>query len=166
MQPARPPLLLLTFSAAGHLFVLDVHRVYELLRTAQVAALPGAHPAVNGVFAWRGRSVPLLSLSALLDPGTPTPRPRRIVVLQAEGHTLGLGVDAVDEVVQVDPGALAEEGQSLLASLSPFLLGACVVGGRRALMLDVRPLVALVGGPAVALAANLAPAALPPPARP
>lgn len=152
MLSSRPPLLLLTFHAAGHLFVLDVHRVHELLRAVNVAPLPGAHPAVRGLFGWRGRSIPLLSLQALLQaPGqTLIPPPRRVVVLQAEGHTLGLGVDGVDEVVSCGPDELLADGQDLLAQLSPFVLGCCLLGARRALMLDVRPLVSLVGQPSVA----------------
>lgn len=151
MPSSRPPLLLLTFHAAGHLFVLDVHRVHELLRAVDVAPLPGAHPAVRGLFGWRGRSIALLDLQVLLQAPGQTIRlpPKRVVVLQAEGHTLGLGVDGVDEVVCCGPDELLADGQDLLAQLSPFVLGCCQVGARRALMLDVRPLVYLVEQPSV-----------------
>ena len=142
---APEQLLLLTFEAAGHLFVLDVRRIHELLRPVEVAPLPGAPAAVRGLFDWRGRSLPLVDLQAVLEPGTGlVERPvGRVVVLEAEGHTLGLAVDHVSEVLPLPLAELSGEGQELLAGLSPLVLGCCCIAGRRALMLDVRPLAQL-----------------------
>ena len=170
---------MLAFQVADCAFVLDVGRVLELVAPQAPQPLPGAHPAVLGLLAWRRRSLPVLDSRAALglapssaalvggarrdhaapdaDGGAPK---RRIVVLQAEGQLLGLLVDGVYDVVTVRPEDLLDDVQAPLAHLSPFTLGCFRLAAGRALLLDVRPFVALLASPPpTPKAAHLLPAA-------
>jgi chemotaxis signal transduction protein len=87
-------------------FVLDALAVQEVLGMRTWVPLAHASPETPGVLSWRGRAVavldvrPLLGAGELLAKGTTC---ARTLVVQGEGCTLAIPVDAVREVHEVNP---------------------------------------------------------------
>lgn len=92
-----------TFSSAGNHYGIDIMVVREIRSWQPATQLAGRSPVSRGVLDIRGQVVEVLDLSAALG-GTPTSAGRGSVVLViARGdRTLGLLVDAVSDIIQVE----------------------------------------------------------------
>ncbi len=93
----------------GSWVALVAEVVREILGPRPWVPIPGSTPNVPGVLSWRGVALPLVDLGALMGLGESV-RPgvvhRRVVVVEAGGHTLALPVDAVREVMHVEEAAV------------------------------------------------------------
>jgi purine-binding chemotaxis protein CheW len=116
ISEAGATIALVAFAIGDQEFALPIDQVEEVLRLpGDIAVLPGADAAVLGTVAVRGALLPLLSLAALLGlPGGLAGRGRRVVVVRVGQHRVGLQVDAMRAVLQIDetlvdpvPAALA-----------------------------------------------------------
>ncbi len=102
----------LTFQLGDESFGLPVGKVQEIIRLPAITPVPRMPAHVRGVTNLRGRVIPVIDLRARLGlPAAPTePRTCMIVVhlrLATGGQSsLGLIVDAVEEVLLFGPGEL------------------------------------------------------------
>ena len=90
------------FRIAGHDYAADIRDVQEVIRSPAITALPNPTPPTVGVFNLRGHIVTALDGHAALGfgpSGAPSPR---TVVFHANGRTVGLLVEAANQVVTVD----------------------------------------------------------------
>jgi purine-binding chemotaxis protein CheW len=102
---------LVVFQLGSEAYGVRIDVVREIITLHQVTAVPHAPAFVEGVINLRGRVIPVIDLRRRLDlPPTERGRMTRIVVVEAEGGTVGMVVDAVSEVLTV--GASAIEGPS------------------------------------------------------
>ncbi|MET0360209.1 MAG: chemotaxis protein CheW, partial [Sphingobium sp.] len=92
---------LLSFAIGDQLFALPLDRIEGVTPLPRdIAKLPHADAAVVGSMAWRGETLPLLSLAVLLGlPGTPG-REARVVVIRIGQHRVGLLTDKVDRLLR------------------------------------------------------------------
>ncbi len=126
-----------TVSAGGERFGVPLQVVAETL------SLPAAsvHPLRDGeAFVWRGQTVPLLRLAALL--GRPV-QPRgggacKVLVVRVAGHPVGLEVDAVRDWLNL----AMRPPTGLLAQMRGVLGTALLGDGRVLLVLDIAGLLA------------------------
>jgi chemotaxis signal transduction protein len=84
--------------AGGHELLLDsvhVQRVWT------------AESRRDETVEWRGRDVPLIDLAALLGDDVPPDGPRIVVVYGDDANAIGLAVDAVRGLVQLDADGIA-----------------------------------------------------------
>ena len=97
------------FEIGGTLYALDVSCIREIVRSVEVAPLPNAPLAFEGVVDLRGTLIPVVDLATLFGLGkTLGGKNARILVLEVEGMTLGLHVDSVTDVLTVDARRLDE----------------------------------------------------------
>jgi purine-binding chemotaxis protein CheW len=132
-RPALRPLLILRMQ--GHEHALPVDDVVEVLRMVAATPLPDAPPWVSGVINLRGRVIPLVDLRSRLgapglEPDVSTP----IVVVEADGATVGLVVDEVVEVLALPSEAMTLPGPVTAASTA--VSGVARAGDRLILVLD------------------------------
>ena len=94
---------LLVMDLAGQRFALPADQVEEVLaRTAEVAAVPGAHPNALGAMEHRGGVVPLFSLAGLLALGDAQSGGRgQVAIVRVGGGLVGLVVERVRAVLHV-----------------------------------------------------------------
>ena len=127
-------MLLLTFQAGGQTYGLDARNVIQVAPYPTCTSLSHAPAYVAGLVTWRGRTVPVIDLSALLE-GTPA-RPllsTRLLVIdypQPDGssHPLGLLAEkAVETVVQDETRC---EPQKVTIPDAPYLDGTVERAGR------------------------------------
>ena len=108
---ADVPAQYLTFLLGEHVFALGIERVREIIQYAQMTTVPHTPGFVRGVINLRGAVVPVIDLQARFGrPPAQIGRKSCIVVCdvvrEGERVELGLLVDAVSAVVQVDGAAI------------------------------------------------------------
>ena len=97
----------LCFALAGEAYALPILKVREIQAQATITRIPKAPPYMPGVINLRGAIVPILELRqrfALGDaPGDTRPV---IVIVEVQGRTLGIRVDSVSDVLDLDASAI------------------------------------------------------------
>lgn len=100
----------LTFMLAGEEYGVDIMRVQEIKGWDQVTRLPYSPEFILGVIDLRGVIVPIIDLRRRFGIDTVAFGPTAVVIVvrvtgASRGRTIGVVVDAVSEVYNVDPGA-------------------------------------------------------------
>ena len=122
---------LLVFELDEREFAVDLALVREIDRLVPVTPLPRVAAYVEGVVNLRGALVPVVNLRARLEMSRETPtKASRIIVLEMGSRRVGMIVDAVTEVLRVEPELIdAVEGT--------YTRGVAKVDDRRVGLLDL-----------------------------
>lgn len=121
LQPEDGDRQFVTFSAAGERFAVPMGPVQEIIRLPEVARLPMAPPALEGLANLRGRILPIIDLRRVL--GVPVPETSdatRALVIHI-GQPLGFVVDHVASVIHASEQQV-ESAQSLRSVVDAELL--------------------------------------------
>lgn len=106
------------------IFALPVRQVQEILRVTALTRVPHAPFPVRGVTNLRGYVLPVVDLRVRLAMAPVEPGPRaRIMVVQSRGRLIGLLVDAVEQVMQIDRLAVELPPEDVMTDQSYYLLG-------------------------------------------
>jgi two-component system, chemotaxis family, sensor kinase CheA len=128
----------LVVSAADERYAIPQIHLVELIRVEGGPASSAILTAADAVLLrWRGGLLPLLDLARILEsPGADAPAAtgaRPIAILQADGVTFGLRVDAIESSQEIVVKSLGDPLRQI-----PVFAGATILGdGRVALILDV-----------------------------
>jgi purine-binding chemotaxis protein CheW len=95
---------LLTLGVDGQRFGVAAALVREVARLPRLSRVPHAPPALLGLANIRGAVVPVLSLAALVERSAGGER--RVVILE-DGEVVGLAVDDVAQMIDIDAAAEA-----------------------------------------------------------
>ncbi len=134
----------LSFIVAGEEYALGILQVKEIIEYDTVTRVPGTPAWVRGVFNLRGSVVPVVDLAVKLGmpPATLT-RWSCIVVVEVklgiERVVLGMLSDAIGQVIELEPGAIAPPPTFGTPVHVDYLLGMERVGtGKKfVLLLDI-----------------------------
>jgi len=93
---------LVVFFLAGETYGIDISSVHEIIRMQTITDVPRTPDFVEGVINLRGRIIPVIDLRKRfgLPPGEQTAG-SRIIVVEVNGVTVGMTVDAVSEVLRL-----------------------------------------------------------------
>jgi chemotaxis signal transduction protein len=130
--------------AGSKWFVLDALAVQEVLGIRPWVPLPHASPETPGVLSWRGRAVAVLDVRKFLAGSEPLASGvtcARTLVVEGEGCTLAIPVDAVREVHEVKPSDLRPSG-----SATAMIKDEVVVGGTTMPRIDLGAVLELLLG--------------------
>ena len=135
--PAGQTVLLATFFVRDTLCALDAAGVQEVIRLGPVTPVRYAPEEVLGIINLRGKIVTIVDLGLRLGfPKTVAGRDSRIFIIEDRNEFIGLLVDRVDEVVEVErdhwqaPPANVNRGQAR------FFKGVCRARERVITLLD------------------------------
>ncbi len=93
---------LVVFRLSDGSYALDIQVVREINRLIDITPVPKAPDFVEGIINLRGTIIPVVDLGLRFEmPRTEHSKDTRIVVVESEGHTLGLIVDEVSEVLRI-----------------------------------------------------------------
>lgn len=96
--------LLATFFVRDALCAIDAAGVQEVIRLSSVTPVRHASDEVVGVINLRGKIVTLLDIGMILGLGkAPATRDSRVFIVEDRTEFLGLLVDRVGEVLELDP---------------------------------------------------------------
>ncbi len=92
-----------TFRLADELYGINVMQVQEVLRVSEIAPVPGAPHYVLGIINLRGNVVTVIDTRIRLGLSTAeVSESTRIVIIETAKHVVGILVDCVAEVVDVN----------------------------------------------------------------
>jgi purine-binding chemotaxis protein CheW len=122
--------LLATFYVKDALCALDASRVQEVIRVDAVTPVRHAPQEVAGVMNLRGRIVTLLDLAMILGIGkSDLSRESRVFIVEDRNEFLGLVVDKVSEVIEVQRSALGPLPLNVPAGQARYFQNVCRTGG-------------------------------------
>jgi purine-binding chemotaxis protein CheW len=110
----------LMFNLGGETYGVGIHAIREIIEYPGVTAIPLAPRFMHGVINLRGAVVPVLDLSVRFD------RTCIVVVEVAQGdtvHMLGVLVDGVTEVREVEPAEVERKPQFGIGLRNDFVIG-------------------------------------------
>jgi purine-binding chemotaxis protein CheW len=97
----------LCFTLGGEAYALPILKVREIQAQATITRIPKAPPHMPGVINLRGAIVPILDLRHRFALGeAPADTRPVIVIVEVQGRTLGVRVDSVSDVLDLDPGSI------------------------------------------------------------
>ena len=129
--------LLATFFVREALCGLDATGIQEVIRVGPLTPVRHAPPEVAGIVNLRGKIVTILDLGLRLGfAKAVVSGDSRIFIIEDRSEFIGLLVDRVDEVVEVEPGQWRQPPANVNAAQSRFFKGVCSARGRVITLLD------------------------------
>jgi chemotaxis signal transduction protein len=101
---------------AAEQYAMPIGHVLEVANLGEVRAVPGARPEVLGIQNMRGQILPVVDLAMLLAIPREAPA-NRLLVAEARGHQVGLAIDEVSGVGQLED-AIEETESDLLVGVA------------------------------------------------
>lgn len=128
---------LVCFQLAEGSYALDIKFVREINRLTDVTAIPTAPDFVEGIINLRGTIVPVVNLGLRFGlAATEHSKDARIVVIESDGHTLGVVVDEVSEVLRLSGDEIEPADNMTSSGIDvDFVDGVGKVGERLILLL-------------------------------
>jgi chemotaxis-related protein WspB len=132
-------MLFLKIRIGSESYALHTAQIAEVLPLLQITCVPQAPAGVAGLVSYRGRSVPVIDLCALIlgEPSRPYISTRLILVHYGE-HLLGLIAEQATEMMRREAGSFADAG--LASDAAPYLGPVTQDGGRLIRWIEVRKL--------------------------
>jgi purine-binding chemotaxis protein CheW len=137
------PTLLATFFVRDALCGLNASSVQEVIRLGAITAAPHAPPDVAGIINLRGRIVTIVDAGMKLGYGPTAPgQDARIFIVEDHNEFLGLLVDRVGEVVEVENIASEPMPANMRPAQSRYFNGVNRVEGRVIALLNAGEMLA------------------------
>lgn len=129
---------LVVFELSNECYGVDIATVESIIKPQSITAVPFAPPFVEGVINLRGVVLPVIDLRKRFGlPLTEANRNTRVVIVEIEGLTVGMIVDAVTEVLRVAEEAIEPPSPLMMTVDSAFITGIAKVGARLVILLDL-----------------------------
>lgn len=117
---------------------VDIANVESIIKMQEITALPRAPEFVEGVINLRGTIIPIIDMRKRFDmPLVEATRDTRIVVVEIRNLTVGMVVDAVNEVLRVADEDIEPPSQLVTTVDSAFIIGIAKVADRLIILLDL-----------------------------
>jgi len=135
--------LLATFYVRDALCALDAAGIQEVIRLGPLTPVRHAPPDVAGILNLRGKIVTILDIGLRLGFEKAVPAAdSRIFIIEDRNEFVGLLVDRVDEVVEVEQNQWQAPPANVRGTQGRFFRGVCRAGGRAITVLDPGPVLA------------------------
>ena len=140
-QPANSVLRWVTFRLENEKYGINVMQVQEVLRVTEIAPVPGAPSYVLGIINLRGNVVTVIDtrqrfglVSAEMDDST------RIVIIEADEQVVGILVDSVAEVVDLETSDIESAPNVGTEESAKFIQGVASHDGELLILVDLNKL--------------------------
>lgn len=135
---------LVVFSMAKELYGVGIESIHEIVKVPDITEVPDAPPYLVGVINLRGKIVPVVDLRKRLSmPGTERTKASRVLITENTGRLLGLLVDAVSEVLKVQPEAV-EPPPDMIASIGvEYIIGVAKIDPRLIILIDLKKVLSI-----------------------
>ena len=125
-QTDDPLLQWVTFRLENEIYGVNVMQVKEVLRYSEIAPVPGAPSFVLGIIHLRGTVVTVIDTCQRFDlTSGEINDDTRIMILEVDGHVIGILVDAVSEVVYLRQSEIELSPSVGNDESSKFIQGVC-----------------------------------------
>lgn len=128
---------LVIFKLANEDYGLPIQKVQEINRIVPVTRLPQTPEFMEGIINLRGRVIPVVDLRKRFGlTAKPHEDDTRIMIVDIDGQTVGIIVDAVNEVVQM-PGASIEPPPPTFILDARYIEGVGKLDNRLIILLNI-----------------------------
>lgn len=139
----------ITFTLDGQEYGIDIMVVREIKGWAATTTIPNAPDYVRGVINLRGIIVPIFDLRSRFGMGRTNPSPMHVVIIvHTRGKTIGLLVDAVSDIITIEPAAIRPVPEMGLPTDDRFLDGLVAHGDRMVTLISLHGLFVEIHDPA------------------
>jgi len=129
------------FELAGATYALASRNIQQLDMVGEPTPVPNAPAYVDGVVSVRGQVLPAVSLRARFGfPRVAHDVRSRLLIVRAEGRTVGLVVDSAREFAVITPEMIKPLPEGIGGMSGRYLRGIAQQGERLLLVVDVREL--------------------------
>ena len=136
-NPGAPSVQQLTFSLAGEQYGLDILGVREIRGWVPVTRIPQLPAHLLGVLNLRGAIVPIMDMRLRFGlPRDGYGEETVVVVVAAGDRFLGIVVDSVSDVIEIDPAQIKPVPDMVLVD-TRYLRGLAPHDGHLVMLLDV-----------------------------
>ena len=126
------------FSVAETIYALPSPQVAHVEMVEQITRVPNAAPFVDGVVFSRGQVVPAVNMRVRFGFERAEHDLRtRLLVVQADGRSVGLLVDACREFLTIPAAAIKPPGDGLSGIGARYINGIAALGDRLIVILDL-----------------------------
>lgn len=135
-------LQLVTFTLGNEEYAVDILKVQEINRMKEITRVPNSPAYVEGVINLRGKVIPVVSLRKKFGLAErENDEQSRIMIMDIQGITMGLVVDAVSEVLRI-PASTVEPTPPMASNISTeFIKGIAKMEDRLIILLDMDRLI-------------------------
>ena len=135
---------LVVFELAGEYYAVDIHRVESIIKMQEITSVPHAPEFVDGVINLRGEVLPVVDLRCRfgLDSIEDT-KDTRIVVVAIDSMKVGMVVDGVSEVLNVNTDEIEPPSPMVTTVDSGFIEGIAKQEKRLVILVDLAKLLSI-----------------------
>jgi purine-binding chemotaxis protein CheW len=134
---ANEELQLVIFRLAKEEYGLPITKVQEINRLVPITKLPQTPSFMEGIINLRGRIIPVIDLRKRFSlPADEQSEDNRIIIVEVNGQTVGIIVDAVTEVVRL-AGASVEPPPPAFILDAQYIHGVGKLDERLLILLDI-----------------------------
>ncbi len=127
-----------SFHVGAQEYALDIMQIKEIINPIEITVVPKAPPFIEGIIELRGAVLPVVDLRKRFALEVmPLSRGSKYIIVTLEGHIVGLVVDRVREVMQVDESEVLEAPALATGVDAKFIAGVFKRDERMILTLDV-----------------------------
>jgi purine-binding chemotaxis protein CheW len=129
---------LVSFQLAKEVYGIEITKVREIILISEITNIPQTPQYVKGLINLRSTVIPVIDLRSFfgLPEGTQTDE-SRIMVLQANGKTIGIMVDAVSEVLRIKNDQIAPPPPTISGLGKEYITGLVKLDKQLLILLDI-----------------------------
>lgn len=129
---------MVVFKIFGESFAVEVTLVEAIIKLQAITKVPHAQDFVVGVTNLRGNIVPVIDLKKRLDlPKTEVGIDTRIIVAILQESKVGMIVDSVSQVVEIDDAQIEPTPQMSISIDSTYIRGIVKIEDQLVILLDL-----------------------------
>lgn len=131
-------LQLVSFNIGSEEFGVDILKVQEINRMVEITKVPQAPHYVEGVINLRGKVIPIIDLRKRFNLEVKQyDKSTRIVVVNINGHVMGMIVDAVSEVLRLQSSTIEPPPEIVTGVNAEYIKGVAKLEDRLLIFLDL-----------------------------
>src|SRR5512140_1735909 len=136
---------LVSFNIGSEEYGVDILKVQEINRMVEITKVPQAPHYVEGVINLRGKVIPIIDLRKRFNLQVKQyDKSTRIVVVDINGHIMGMIVDAVSEVLRLPASTIEPPPDIVTGVNAEYIRGVAKLEDRLLIFLDLTKVVEAV----------------------
>lgn len=135
-----------TFTVGAHQVGIDAGRIREIVVLRELTTVAGAPTYVRGLINLRGQIVACLDTGQVLAVPA-SDQPRMAIVVDDDDEVVSLAVDAVGDVLELDPSDVDGVPPTVAGEVATWLTGSYQRPGALVILVDLDRVLATAGAP-------------------